>query len=105
MDGLVEELLRLEGVKHKALIEIDAAAYDATVREQMRLVAVSRNGASAQAPDVERLLALSQLITLNTRLLQTLVSTTPWFAFNQNGYTPDGQMASAAGSRGVVLEA
>jgi hypothetical protein len=105
MDGLVEELLRLEGVKHKALVEIDAASYDATVREQMRLLAVSRKTRSPNVTDVKRLLALSQLITLNTRLLQNLVSTTPWFAFNQNGYTPDGQVAAATGSRGVVLEA
>ena len=64
MDGLVEKLLRLEGAKHKALVEIDAFAYDASVRKQMRL------------------LAIPQLITLNTRLLQTLVSTTPWFALS-----------------------
>ena len=37
MDGLVEELLCLESAKHKALIEIDASAYDASVREQLRL--------------------------------------------------------------------
>ena len=104
MDGLVEELLRLEGAKHKALIEIDASAYDASVREQLRLVSASKITADSVA-SVERLLALSQLITLNSRLLQNLVSTTPWFAFSQNGYTPDGQVTAPAGSRGVVLEA
>jgi len=35
MDGLVEELLRLESAKHKALVEIDASAYDASVRAQL----------------------------------------------------------------------
>jgi len=80
MDGLVEKLLRLEGAKHKALVEIDAFAYDASVRKQMRLLAIPRKNPSDGVADVERLLALSQLITLNTRLLQTLVSTTPWFA-------------------------
>ena len=80
MDGLVEKLLRLEGAKHKALVEIDAFAYDASVQKQMRLLAISRKNPSDGVADVERLLALSQLITLNTRLLQTLVSTTPWFA-------------------------
>jgi len=39
MDGLVEELLRLESAKHKALVSIDAVAYEASVCEQMRLVA------------------------------------------------------------------
>ena len=41
MDGLVEELLRFESAKHEALVLIDAAAYEASVREQMRLLAVA----------------------------------------------------------------
>src|SRR5438876_6625368 len=86
MDGLVEELLRLESAKHKALVEIDAPAYDANVRAQLRLVSASKKTLDKVA-NVERLLALSQLITLNTRLLQNLVSTTPWFALSSNnGY-------------------
>jgi len=105
MDGLVEELLRLEGVKHKALVEIDAASYDAIVREQMRLLAISRKTASSKATDVRRLLALSQLITLNTRLLHNLVSTSPLFAFNKNGYTAKGRASMPAISRRVSVEA
>src|SRR5437899_8047998 len=104
MDGLVEELLRLESAKHKALIEIDASAYDATVREQLRLVSNSKR-TTAQAAPVERLLALSQLITLNGRLLQNLVSTTPWFAFSKNGYTAKGRVSIPATSRRVAIEA
>lgn len=92
MDGLVRELLRLESAKHKALVEIDASAYDANVREQMRLLAVPRNSAD-RVSDVERLLSLSQLITLNTRLLQNLVSTSPVFAFSKNGYAANGSMS------------
>src|SRR5215467_12200806 len=80
MDGLVEELLRLESAKHKALIEIDASSYDANVREQLRLVTVSKVNPDSVA-NLESVLALSQLITLNSRLLQNLISTTPWFAF------------------------
>jgi len=80
MDGLVEKLLRLEGAKHKALVEIDAFAYNASVRKQRRLLATPRQNLSTQFANVERLLALSQLITLNKRLLQNLESTTPWFA-------------------------
>ena len=104
MDGLVEELLRLESAKHKALVEIDASAYDATVRAQMRLLSTSRDS-SVKVSSVERLLTLSQLITLNTRLLQNLVSTTPWFAFNQNGYTAKGRVAAAANSSRVSVKA
>ena len=104
MDGLVEKLLRLEGAKHKALVEIDAPAYDSNVREQMRLVAASRKTGD-QRTNVERLLALSQLITLNTRLLQNLISTTPWFAFSQNSYSATGSVTTGEASRGVALEA
>jgi hypothetical protein len=104
MDGLVEKLLRLESAKHKALVEIDASAYDTNVREQMRLVAASK-GTATEVSSVERLLALSQLITLNTRLLQNLVSTSPLFAFNKNGYTAKGRASSPATSRRVFVEA
>ena len=105
MDGLVEALLRLEGAKHKALIEIDATAYDTNVREQLRLLSHFKNKSAGQVGSVERLLALSQLITLNTRLLQNLVSTTPWFAISRNGYTATGDMATPSGSRKVSVEA
>ena len=104
MDGLVEELLRLESAKHKALVEIDAPAYDISVREQLRLVAASK-GAATEVSSVERLLALSQLITLNTRLLQNLISTSPLFAFNKNGYTAKGRASSPVTSRRVFVEA
>ena len=104
MDGLVEELLRLESAKHKALVEIDASAYDAHVQTQLRLLSVSRNS-SDQTTNVERLLALSQLITLNTRLLHNLVSTSPLFAFNKNGYTAKGRVSMPAISRRVAVEA
>ena len=103
MDGLVEELLRLESAKHKALVLIDASAYDANVHEQMRLLASSK-GSAAQVASVERLLALSQLITLNTRLLQNLVSTNPLFAFSKNSYTAKGRVTTRATSRRVSIE-
>ena len=104
MDGLVKELLRLESAKHKALVEIDAPAYDAHVQTQLRLLSVSRNS-SDKTTNVERLLALSQLITLNTRLLHNLVSTSPLFAFNKNGYTAKGRVSMPAISRRVSVEA
>ena len=104
MDGLVEELLRLESAKHKALVEIDASAYDAHVQTQLRLLSVSRDSAGP-ATNIERLLALSQLITLNTRLLQNLVSTSPLFAFSKNGYTAAGRIAIPATPRRVSVEA
>jgi hypothetical protein len=105
MDGLVEELLRLESAKHKALVEIDASAYEAHVQTQLRLLSVSK-GSTDNTTTVERLLALSQLITLNTRLLHNLVSTSPLFAFNKNSYTAKGRVSMpAAISRRVSVEA
>ncbi len=103
MDGLVEELLRLESAKHKALISIDASAYDASVREQMRLIATSKGAVTSV--NVERLLSLSQLITLNTRLLHNLVSTNPVFAFSKNGYTAKGNASAPTTPSRVFIEA
>ena len=99
MDGLVDELLRLEDAKHKALVSIDAPAYDDNVRKQMVLLAASDAGHRGRVADVDRILALSQLITLNTRLLQNLVSTTPWFAFSGNSYSSNGRVAAQTSAR------
>jgi hypothetical protein len=104
MDGLVEELLRLESAKHEALILIDATAYETSVREQMRLLSVC-NETRKRVSNLDRLVTLSQLITLNTRLLQNLISINPRFAFNQNGYTPQGKMSAPVVSRRVSVEA
>jgi hypothetical protein len=104
MDGLVNELLRLESAKHKALVEIDASAYDESVREQLRLIAVSKD-AAGRVSDVKGLLSLSQLITLNTRLLQNLISTSPLFAFSKNGYASNGRVPAPAMCRRVSVEA
>jgi hypothetical protein len=104
MDGLVEQLLRLESAKHKALIEIDASAYDAHVRRQLRLLSVSKKSID-KSTSLERLLALSQLITLNERLLQNLVLTSPLFGFSRNGYTAERRVNIPARSRRVSVEA
>jgi hypothetical protein len=104
MDGLVEELLRLESAKHKALIEIDASAYDFHVQTQLRLLSASKSSAG-NVTNVEQLLALSQLITLNTRLLQNLISTSHLFAFSKNGYTAKGRVAIPSTPRRVSVEA
>jgi hypothetical protein len=104
MDGIVEELLRLEQEKHKALVAIDAPAYDATVREQMRVITESK-GMARSVSNAERLLALSKLITLNTRLLQNLLSTTPYFVLGLNGYTSQGRLSLPAETGRVMVEA
>ena len=100
MDGLVERLLRLESAKHKALIEIDASAYDTHVRMQLRLLSVSKSADNTTS--LNRLLALSQLITLNKQLLQNLPS--PLFGFSKNGYPAEGRVAIPARSQRVSVE-
>ena len=105
MDGLVEELLRFESAKHEALLLIDATAYEKSVREQMRLLSVFKDTTRNRVSNLEQLLTLSQLIALNTRLLQNLISTNPRFAFNQNGYTSQGRMSAPVVSRRVSVQA
>jgi hypothetical protein len=102
MEGLISELLRLERAKHEALVSIDAAAYEARVREQMELLSASKDSL-VDAPDIEQLLALSQLITLNSRLLQNLLSTTPLFQLSRT-YTETGSPTLAAAQR-IFVEA
>jgi len=101
---LLEELLRLEGAKHKALVSIDAPAYEETVREQMRVLAASENKLGG-VTNVKGLQALSQLISVNTRLLQNLFSATPLFYLSANGYTSQGLVSEPALSRRVSVEA
>jgi hypothetical protein len=104
MDGLVEQLLRLENSKHTALILIDAAAYDATVREQMRVLSASAESLR-KVTNVEKLLELSQLITLNTRLLQNLMATTPLFNAVGAGYAANGRVSLQQTPSRVSVEA
>ena len=104
MDGLLEELWRLENSKHTALILIDAAAYDTNVRAQIRLLEEAKDGMTG-VTNVERLLALSQLITLNTRLLHNLMSTTPLFNMIGNAYAADGRVSVGQAPQRVSMEA
>jgi hypothetical protein len=94
MDGIVDELLRLEDVKHHALIGLDSAMYDRSVREQAILLEDSRLSAEArQASD--KLLAFSKLASLNSNLYQNLLTTTPWVA-NAAAYTGTGRISTTS---------
>jgi hypothetical protein len=104
MDGLVEELLRLENAKHKALVSIDAPTYDASIREQLRLLDASK-GSLTTTGNVGELLTLSQLITVNTRLLENLLSTTPLVHLSAHYYTAEGRMSVEPTSGRVSVEA
>jgi hypothetical protein len=104
MDGLVEELLRLESAKHQALVSIDAPAYDANVREQLRLLGQSP-APLKKVGRIDVLSALSKLIALNTRLLLNLLSTTPRFEIDHNSYSASGHVSPAPVPPRVSVEA
>ena len=91
MDGIVDELLRLEDAKHQALIGLDAATYDRSVREQTALIEDTRLSAEARKAS-DKLLAFSKLANLNTHLFQNLLTVTPWLA-DSRGYTGAGRLA------------
>jgi hypothetical protein len=84
------------------LIRIDAPAYDAVVSEQVRLL-----GEFGEVPtsvtNAGPLLALSQLITLNTRLLQNLLATTP--IFESVSYTAAGRQPAVGTRSRMSVEA
>lgn len=103
MDGLVEELLRLENAKHSVLISIDAPAHEASVREQLMLLS-KYEAATTRLTGVDRLRALSQLITLNTRLLRNLLSTAPLFWLTANGYSATCRMSGQPVSAQIAME-
>jgi hypothetical protein len=104
MDGLVQELLRLENAKHNALIAIDAPAYEANVQEQIRLLRTSK-GPGPGVTNVQQLLALSQLVSVNAGLVQNLLLTSPLFMLNSNSYTAAGRLSVPPPSRNVSMEA
>ena len=103
MDGILDELLRLEDAKHHALIGLDPAAYDRSVREQTALLDDSRLSAEARRAS-DKLLAFSKLANLNTSLYQNLFTTAPWLA-NTRGYTGAGQLMTPAAPRRFTAEA
>jgi hypothetical protein len=104
MDGLVEELLRLESAKHKALILIDACAYDASVREQLRLVADSKQSPPGAVSNVEQTARFVPIDHAEYAAAQNLLSTTPLFAISGNGYTASGRVSPPNSSGRVSVE-
>src|SRR5262245_17163852 len=107
MEGIFEALLRLEGAKHKALIQTDASAYEEHVRAQLRLLdsaVISPSDLETAARKSARTIGtLSRLIRLNTALFANLL-TTSVFALNQSQYTADGSLAAHFGNR-IEVEA
>jgi hypothetical protein len=76
MDGIIDELLRLEDAKHQALIGLDPATYDRSVREQTTLIEDGRFALEARN-GADKLLAFSKLANLNTSLYRNFLTTIP----------------------------
>ena len=103
MDGILEELLRLEDAKHHALIHCDSVAYDDCVRAQSTLVDDPRIASGARA-SADKLLAFSKLARINTSLYLNLLSTAPGTASPGGGYTVSGRIAETPVTRRVLAE-
>ena len=91
MDGILEELLRLEDAKHRALISLDSEVYEDSVQKQVRLLddpAIS----TATRTDTEKLLAFSKLAGSNRILYENILATAPWNVAPIRRYTGQGQI-------------
>lgn len=103
MDGILEELLRLEKAKNHALIHLDPSEYDRAVQEQLVLIEDPRIREEALS-GTRQLRAFSKLARINSGLFHNLLSTSPWLA-SALGYTGRGRLADASPAGGFSAEA
>jgi hypothetical protein len=104
MAGLVEQLLELEGAKHRALMACDATAYEESVKSQLQLLNTAGELRAAAEASPAKVEVLSRLIRLNTHLLLNHFSASPAFAANgvlgrSSGYTATGARDARPPSR------
>jgi hypothetical protein len=92
MDGILEELLRLEGAKNRALIDLTPEVYEASVQKQVSLIDDPGISEAART-GADKLLAFSKLNNFNTSLYENLMATAPWIAAANRSYTGQGQIA------------
>src|ERR1051326_474232 len=91
MSGIIDELMRLEGAKQKALIHANAPAYDECVREQLHVLNSGSELKSEAEASPDKLLAFVKMTRENSRLLKNLLSTTPVLSIHYTSYTSAGQ--------------
>ena len=101
MDGMVEELLRLESAKHRALIACDASSYEEQVQSQLRLLDGAPDLVAAAKESPAQVEILSRLIRLNAALLVNHVSASPVFVLCQGAteYTHAGSLQTPINSK------
>ena|SRR6187399_2876141 len=103
MDGILEELLRLESVKNRALIELDSDAYEESVEKQIGLI--NDPGISdAARSGADTLVAISRLNSFNTTLYENLLATAPWILAASRSYTGQGEINDPAATHAFSAE-
>ena len=103
MDGIIEELLRLEDAKHHALVGLNSEAYEASVQKQVRLLDDPGISAAARAGS-DKLLAFSKIARINTSLYENLLATAPGILTPSRSYTGQGHISEPL-TRGFSAEA
>jgi hypothetical protein len=103
MDGILEELLRLEGVKNRALIDLDPATYEDSVQKQIGLINDPELLEAARTGK-ETLVAISKLSHFNTILYENLLATAPWILAPSRSYTGQGQIEDPAATHEFSAE-
>jgi hypothetical protein len=104
MNGIVEELLRLERAKQKALIEGDAPAYDEAVRAQLHALDSTPNLEADARLASDELATLAKVIRLNAALFWNLMSVSPAFERSRSGYNARGTVETQVAGR-IQVEA
>jgi hypothetical protein len=103
MDGILEELLRLEGVKNRALIDLDPQVYEDSVQKQVNLINDPRISDAART-GADTLAAISRLNSFNTTLYENLLATAPWILAASRSYTGQGQINEPEASHAFSAE-
>jgi hypothetical protein len=104
MEGILQELVRLECAKQKALIEGNAPVYEDSVRAQLHALdsTSSLETVARRYPDC--LHSLAKLMRQNMVLFWNLMSVSPAFELSRVGYTSEGAIETQVGGR-VQVEA
>ena len=103
MDGILEELLRLEGVKNRALIDLDPQVYEDSVQKQIRLIN-DPGVADTARTGADTLAAISRLNSFNTSLYENLLATAPWILASSRSYTGAGQISQSEAAHAFSAE-
>jgi hypothetical protein len=100
MDGILDELLRLESAKREALVNCDSDSYETCVSAQVQLIDNPLVSSEAQN-SLQKLREFSRLAGINAGLYLNLLSTAPWVALSTAGYSESGDISEIATPRRV----